>query len=76
MNGQVTAGSTHSVRADLVAVAVGPRPSELGVPERAVADAEPVWVVHRQSGPPLAVVALEPDLEGLRTATARAVRAC
>jgi leucyl aminopeptidase len=62
--------------ADLVAVAAGPRASELGAPPRAVADADPVAVVYRDTGAPLAVVALEPDVEGLRTAAARAVRAC
>lgn len=62
--------------ADLVAVAAGPLASELGAPARAVADADPVAVVYRDAGAPLAVVALEPDVEGLRTAAARAVRAC
>ncbi|MBV9803065.1 MAG: leucyl aminopeptidase family protein [Solirubrobacterales bacterium] len=73
---EVTEAGASSVGADLVAVAVGARASELGVPERAAADADPVTTVYRQSGPPLAVVALEPDVEGLRTAAARAVRAC
>jgi leucyl aminopeptidase len=35
-----------------------------------------VAIVYRTAGPPLAVVAHEPDIEGLRTAAARAVRAC
>lgn len=65
-----------SVTADLVAVAAGQRASELGVPERAIADADPVATVYRESGSPVAVVALEPGVEGLRTAAARAVRAC
>src|SRR6185437_10695602 len=74
---EVTAtADPDSVTADLVAVAPGARASELGVPERAIADADPVATVYRKSGPPLAVVALEPGLEGLRTAAARAVRAC
>ncbi|MGH2887206.1 MAG: hypothetical protein ACRDPA_31675, partial [Solirubrobacteraceae bacterium] len=73
---EVTEADTSSVGADLVAVAVGARASELGVPERAAADADPVTILYRESGPPLAVVALEPDVEGLRTAAARAVRAC
>jgi leucyl aminopeptidase len=64
------------IGADLVAVAAGPRAAGLGAPERAVADADPVAVVYRDPGPPLAVVALAPDIEGLRTAAARAVRAC
>ena len=53
----------------------GPRAAELGAPERAAADADPVAIVYRDAAP-LAVVALEPDVEGLRTAAARAVRAC
>jgi leucyl aminopeptidase len=73
---EVTGDDTDSVGADLVAAAAGPRALEIGVPERAVTDADPVATVYRQSRPPLAVVALEPDVEGLRTAAARAVRAC
>jgi leucyl aminopeptidase len=74
---EVTAADTYSVeQVDLVAVAVGARASELGVPQRAAADADPVAIVYRGDGPPLAVIALEPDIEGLRTAAARAVRAC
>jgi leucyl aminopeptidase len=68
-----------AVGADLVAVAVGQRASELGVPARAAADAKPVAVVYRDHADaraPLAVIALEPGAEGLRTAAARAVRAC
>jgi leucyl aminopeptidase len=75
MNVEVTAGDPSSVGADLVAVAVGPRASELGAPQRAMAEADPVAMVYAQAGP-LAVVALEPDVDGLRTAAARAVRAC
>ena len=48
---------------------------ELGAPERALADADPVAMVYAADAP-LAVVALAPDAEGLRTAAARAVRAC
>ncbi|HSC02059.1 MAG TPA: leucyl aminopeptidase family protein [Solirubrobacteraceae bacterium] len=74
---EVTAAADpDSVAADLVAVAAGERASQLGAPERAMADADPVATVYRQSGPPLVVVAFEPDVEGLRTAAARAVRAC
>jgi leucyl aminopeptidase len=73
---EVTAADADSVGADLVAVGSGPRAAELGAPERAVADADPVATVYRQTGPPLAVVGLEPDVEGLRTAAARAVRTC
>ena len=72
----VTAADPDALGADLVAVAVGARAAELGVPERAVADADPVSTVYRQPGAPLAVIALEPDADGLRTAAARAVRAC
>jgi leucyl aminopeptidase len=54
---------------------VGPRAAELGAPARAAADADPVAIVYTDSAP-LAVVALEADVEGLRTAAAHAVRAC
>ncbi|HWM10230.1 MAG TPA: hypothetical protein VNO82_12845, partial [Solirubrobacteraceae bacterium] len=70
----VTAGDPFAVGADLVAAA-GARASQLGAPERAMADADPVAMVYTDAAP-LAVVALEPDVEGLRTAAARAVRAC
>ena len=53
----------------------GARAVELGAPERALAEADPVAMVYA-AGAPLAVVALEPGVEGLRTAAARAVRAC
>jgi leucyl aminopeptidase len=72
---EVTAGDPRAIGADLVAVAVGARASELGAPERALADADPVATVFTDPAP-LAVVALEPDADGLRTAAARAVRAC
>ena len=71
---EVTAAGFESTDADLVAVAAGAGASELGAPERAVAD--PVAIVYREPDPPLAVIALEPNVEGLRTAAARAVRAC
>ncbi len=71
---EVTAASLESTEADLVAVAAGPGALELGAPERAVAD--PVAIVYRESDPPLAVVALEPNVEGMRTAAALSVRAC
>jgi leucyl aminopeptidase len=73
---EVTAADTDSVDADVVAVAVGPRASEIGVPECAAADADPVAIVYRDHVAPLAVIALEANVEGLRTAAARAVRAC
>jgi leucyl aminopeptidase len=73
---EVTAADPYSAKADLVAVAAGPRALEFGAPERAVADANPVATVYRDAAPPLAVVALEVDVEGLRTAASRAVRAC
>jgi leucyl aminopeptidase len=72
---EITAGDPQGIQADLVAAAVGARAAQLGVPERAVADADPVAIVYTETAP-LAVVALEPDVEGLRTAAARAVRAC
>ena len=70
----VTAEDPYAIGADLVAAA-GARASQLGAPERAVAEADPVAIVYADPAP-LAVVALEPDVEGLRTAAARAVRAC
>jgi leucyl aminopeptidase len=72
---QVTASDPDAIDADLVAAAVGARASELGVPPRAVADADPVAIVYTDAAP-LAVVAIEPGIEGLRTGAARAVRAC
>ncbi len=74
MNVEVVAGDPDSIEADLVAAA-GARAAELGAPERAVAAADPVAMVYA-AGAPLAVVALEPGADGLRTAAARAVRAC
>jgi leucyl aminopeptidase len=75
MNVQVTAGDPDTIGADLVAAAATSRASELGAPERAVAEADPVAMVYVATVP-LAVVALEPDVDGLRTGAARAVRAC
>ena len=72
---QLTAGNPQDIGADLVAAGIGPRAAELGAPARATADADPVAIVYTDAAP-LAVVALEPDAEGLRTAAARAVRAC
>jgi leucyl aminopeptidase len=75
MHVEVTAGDPYAIGADLVAVAAGARASELGAPDRAVAEADPVAMVYA-AGAPLAVVALEPGVDGLRTGAARAVRAC
>ena len=74
MDVEVTVGDPHAVGADLVAAA-GAQASQLGAPDRAVADADPVATVYTTT-PPLAVVALEPGVDGLRTAAARSVRAC
>ena len=74
MDVEVTVGDPHAVGADLVAAA-GTQASQLGAPDRAVADAHPVATVYTTT-PPLAVVALEPGVDGLRTAAARSVRAC
>ena len=73
MDVEVTAADASAVGADLVAAA-GARAAALGAPERALAEADPVALVY--SAPALCVVAHEPDAEGLRTAAARAVRAC
>src|SRR5512132_3345393 len=75
MHVEVTADDPSTVAADLVAAAAGPEAARLGAPERAATDADPVAIVYTD-GAPLAVVALEPGVEGLRTAAARAVRAC
>jgi leucyl aminopeptidase len=73
---EVTNADPDTIGADLVAVAPGARASALGAPERAAADADPIAVVYRDASAPLAVVALEATIEGLRTASAQAVRAC
>src|SRR5215211_673615 len=70
----VTTDDPFTIGPDLVAAAAA-RASELGAPDRAVADADPVAMVYSAAAP-LAVVALEPDVDGLRTGAARAVRAC
>jgi leucyl aminopeptidase len=75
MHVELSAGEPSAIGADLVAVAAGPRAVDLGAPERAVAQADPVAMVFTTT-PPLAVVALEPGVDGVRTAAARAVRAC
>src|SRR3954471_6906910 len=71
---EVTTDAPEAVGADLLAAA-GRRASELGAPERALAEADPVALVYAAAAP-LAVVAHTPDLDGLRTGAARAVRAC
>ncbi|MFL5859836.1 MAG: M17 family metallopeptidase [Solirubrobacteraceae bacterium] len=79
MRVEVTADDPDAVGADLVAAPVGAGAEALGAPERALADADPVAIVYRhppRPPAPLAVVALEPDVEGIRTAAAQAVRAC
>ncbi len=75
MHVEIAAGDPSAIGADLVAVAAGARATELGAPDRAVADADPVAIVYTAAAP-LAVVALEPGVDGLRTGAARAVRAC
>jgi leucyl aminopeptidase len=72
---EVTPQDPLRVGADLVAAA-GARAGELGVPDRALTDADPVATAYAPDGAPLAVVALDPGVDGLRTAAARAVRAC
>jgi leucyl aminopeptidase len=75
MHVEVTVARALDVGADLVAAA-GARATELGVPDRALTDADPVATAYAPDGTPLAIVAHDPDSEGLRTAAARAVRAC
>jgi leucyl aminopeptidase len=75
MNVEVAASDPYAIAPDLVAAGAGARALELGAPERAVAEADPVAMVYAAAAP-LAVVALEPDVDGLRTGAAQAVRAC
>jgi leucyl aminopeptidase len=75
MHVELSVGEPSAIGADLVAVAAGAQAAQLGAPERAIADADPVAMVYT-AGAPLAVVALQRDVDGLRTAAARAVRAC
>src|SRR5919108_5100275 len=75
MKVEVTAADPRAVEADLMAAAAGAAALELGAPKRAVPAADPVAMVYA-AGAPLAVVALAPGADGLRTAAARAVRAC
>jgi leucyl aminopeptidase len=72
---EVSPVDPSAIQADLLAVAAGARAARLGAPERAIAEADPVATVYT-TRVPLAVVALDPGVEGLRTAAARAVRAC
>jgi leucyl aminopeptidase len=71
---EVSAGDPHAAGADLIAAA-GERAVELGAPQRAVAGADPVSMVYTDQAP-LAVLESTPDADALRTAAARAVRAC
>jgi leucyl aminopeptidase len=75
MDVEVTADDPDAIGADLIAVGAGARALDLGAPQRAVTEADPVAIVYTAAAP-LAVVALEPDVDGLRTGAARAVRAC
>ncbi len=75
MDVEVTADGPLDVGADLVAAAGAPA-AQLGVPDRALTDADPIATAYAPDGAPLAVVAHAPDADGLRTAAARAVRAC
>jgi leucyl aminopeptidase len=75
MDVEVTAREPLDVGADLVAAA-GARAVDLGAPDRALTEADPVAIAYMPDGAPLAVVALEASADGLRTAAARAVRAC
>jgi leucyl aminopeptidase len=75
MDVRVSTYDARSVDADLIAVAAGAPAIALGAPARASRDADPVALVYTD-GPPLAVIAVGPGVEGLRTAAARAVRDC
>src|SRR3954468_23322144 len=74
MDVEVRAADPYEVGADLVAAA-GERALALGAPARALEDADPVAMVYTAAAP-LAVIKLDPGVDGLRTAAARAVRAC
>jgi leucyl aminopeptidase len=76
MDVEVSARDPYAIGADLVAAGAGARASDLGAPERALAQADPVAMIYTSAPTPLAVVALEPTVGGLRTGAARAVRAC
>ena len=73
MDVRLSTNDPQTADADLIAVAAGPLATALGAPARASRDADPVVVVYTD-GPPLAVIAVGPGAEGLRTAAARAVR--
>ena len=75
MDVRLSTNDPRSADADLIAVAAGPLATALGAPARASRDADPVAIVYTD-GPPLAVIAVGPGAEGLRTAAARAVRDC
>ena len=75
MDVEVTLRDPLAVGADLVAAA-GARAAQLGVPQRALSDADPLAIAYTADGAPLAAMAPEPGTDGLRTAAARAVRAC
>src|SRR5215218_5152724 len=75
MDVEVTAADPYAIGPDLVAAAAGARAAELGAPESAMAAADPVAMVYG-TGASLAVVAIAPGAEGLRTGAAHAVRAC
>ncbi|HEX5622488.1 MAG TPA: hypothetical protein VFX51_28950, partial [Solirubrobacteraceae bacterium] len=69
MRVEVSGADPRAVGADLIAAA-GATASELGAPDQALADADPVAIVY--GDPPLAVV----TADDLHTAAARAVKAC
>ena len=75
MHVELSAREPSAIGADLVAVAAGAGAVKLGAPESAIAAADPLAMVYTTT-PPLAVVTLDPGVDGLRTAAARAVRAC
>ena len=69
MDVEVTAGDPLEVGADLVAAA-GARAAQLGVAERALADADPIAVTYPPDGVALAV--RSPSASGSWATTARA----
>ena len=75
MHVELSAGEPSAIEADLVAAAAGARAVRAGCPGARDGGGRSVAKVFT-TDPPLAVVALEPGVDGLRTAAARAVRAC
>jgi leucyl aminopeptidase len=75
MDVTLSTNDPRAADADLIAVAAGPLATALGAPARASRDADPIATAYTD-GPPLVVIDVAAGVDGLRTAAARAVRAC